>query len=276
LNITGILVLSSADNQREISMLPVEATLKSLMEQGDALRRVDRVILTDDCSKDRTIEVARRAWKGPIPLEVFDAPQNRGERKNMNEAVARLPEHIEWFLIMHADDLAKPEWLEVLLSRIVVADEKIGTICSSWDFLHEDGRVVPGENLQPPIPVRVRGDKANVADTIWRGCWWHISGCAVRVKTYKEIGRFPLGLPMKGDWDFLLRLLGCGWDVECVPSSLIIYRANPTGISSVSFRRHHDVLETLIVAQRHHEVISLGSVVAYHGSQLKTLARRFT
>jgi GT2 family glycosyltransferase len=107
-------------------------------------------------------------------------------------------------------------------------------------------------------------------------CWWHISGCAVRVKTYKEIGRFPLGLPMNGDWDFLLRLLGCGWDVECVPSSLIIYRANPTGVSSVSFRRHHDVLETLIVAQRHHEVISLGSVVAYHGSQLKTLARRFT
>ena len=253
----------------------VEATLQSLMEQGDALRSVDRIILTDDCSKDRTIDVARAAWKGTIPLEVFDAPQNRGEYQNMNEAVARLPKHIEWFLIMHADNLAKPGWLATLLDRVAAADEKIGTICTSWDDWYEDGRIIPGENRQPPIPARTRGDDASVAGTILRGCWWHISSCAIRVEAYQEVGGLPLGLRLKGDWDFLLRLLGSGWDVEYMPKALMLYRANPAGSSSIAFRMHRDVLETLIVTQRHHVALSLGRLIGYHAYHLKTLVRRF-
>jgi glycosyltransferase involved in cell wall biosynthesis/SAM-dependent methyltransferase len=253
----------------------VEATLKSLMGQGDALRTVDRIILTDDCSKDRTIEVARLAWKGPIPLEVFDATENRGEYKNMNEAVACLPKYIEWFLIMHADNLAKPGWLATLLDRVAAADEKIGTISTSWDNYYEDGRVVPGENRQPPTPERIRGGNASVAGTILKGCWWHISSCAIRVEAYREVGGLPLGLRLTGDWDLLLRLLGCGWDVEYVPTALMTYRANPTGSSSVSFERHRDVFETLRVAQRHQEVLSIKSLVGYHGHHFKTLVRRF-
>ena len=103
----------------------IEATLESLMEQGDALRRVDRVILSDDCSRDRTVEVGRAAWKGPVPLEVFEAPENRGEYKNMNEAVSRLAEDAEWFLVMHADNVAKSGWLAALLDRVAAADERL-------------------------------------------------------------------------------------------------------------------------------------------------------
>jgi len=252
----------------------VKATLESLMGQGDALRWVDRVILADDCSTDRTIGVARAVWKGQIPLEVVEARQNRGEYQNMNEAVARLPKYIEWFLILHADNLAKPGWIATLLDRIAVADEKIGTICTSWDDLYEDGRVAPGENRQRPTPERIVGNRASVAGTILRGCWWHISSCAIRVKTYREIGGLPLGLRLKGDWDFLLRLLACGWDVEYVPKALMLYRANPAGSSSVSFQRHRDVFEALTVTQRYHDVLSIHSLIGYHGYHLKTLARR--
>jgi len=252
----------------------VVETLQSLMDQGAALLRVDRIILTDDCSKDRTIEVARNCWQGPIPLEVFDSPVNRGEYRNMNECIARLPPHIEWYLVMHADNLAKPGWLEALLERIAAADEKVGTICTSWDNLEEDGRIIDGENRHPPTPERIVGDAASVAGTIRKGCWWHISSCATKVKTYREIGGLPPGFRLKGDWDFLMRLLGAGCDVEYLPRALMTYRMNPTGSSNISFRRHRDMYETLTIMQRHHLAMSAVGVARYHAEQLGTLCRR--
>ena len=68
----------------------VAETLQSLMMQNAALKRCDCVILTDDCSQDKTIEIARTAWNAPIPLKVFVAEKNRGECNNMNECIARL------------------------------------------------------------------------------------------------------------------------------------------------------------------------------------------
>jgi hypothetical protein len=94
------------------------------------------------------------------------------------------------------------------------------------------------------------------------------------VKTYREIGGLPLGLRLKGDWDFLLRLLSFGWDVEYVPRALMSYRTNPAGSSSVSFRKHRDVFETLTVTYRHHKALSVSSLVGYHCYHLKTLLRR--
>jgi glycosyltransferase involved in cell wall biosynthesis/SAM-dependent methyltransferase len=254
--------------------LYVAETLQSLLAQGPALAKVDRVILTDDCSKDRTIQVARETWDGPIPLEIYDSPVNRGEYRNMNECIARLPTHIEWYLVMHADNLAKAGWLETLLGRITTADEKVGTISTSWDNWYEDGRIVEGENRQPPTTERITGDAASVAGTIRKGCWWHISSCATRVATYRQIGGLPPGFRLKGDWDFLMRLLGAGWDVEYMPRALMTYRMNPTGSSNISFRRHRDVYETLSIMQRHHLAMSAAGVTGYHTEHLSTLCRR--
>ena len=121
-----------------------------------------------------------------------------------------------------------------------------------------------GEYRQPPTVERIVGNDASVLSTIHRGCWWHISSCVTRVRTYREIGGLPLGLRLKGDWDFLLRLLGAGWDVEYIPTALMRYRMNPTGSSSISFRQHRDIYETLTVVRRHHMVASPWQICTYH------------
>ena len=251
----------------------VAETLQSLMMQ-DALTRCDCVILTDDCSQDKTIEVAKKTWNGPIPLKIFAAEKNRGEYKNMNECIARLPDHIEWYLVMHADNLAKPGWLETLLNRADIADERVGSICTSWDTLEEDGQVTGGEYRQPPTIERIVGNDASVLSTIHRGCWWHISSCVTRVRTYREIGGLPLGLRLNGDWDFLLRLLSAGWEVEYIPTALMQYRMNPTGSSAITFRQHRDVYERLTVVRRYQMVASPWQICTYHASILWMLTRR--
>jgi len=252
----------------------VAETLNSLLAQGEALKRCDFIVLTDDCSQDKTIEVAQATWTGPIPLIVYAAEKNRGEYKNMNECLARLPAHIEWYLVMHADNMAKPGWLEALLDQADIADARVGTIFTSWDNLAEDGTITKGEYRHPPTVERITGDDANVLGTLQRGCWWHISSCVSRVSMYREIGGLPLGLRLKGDWDFLLRMLGAGWDVEYIPTALMLYRDNPAGSSSISFRRHRDVYETLEVVRRHQRVTNPLQISALHTFHLGSLARR--
>ena len=252
----------------------VAATMKSLLLQGNDLKRCQSVILTDDCSRDRTIEVAEATWNGPIPLVVFAADSNRGEYKNMNECIARLPEGVEWFLVLHADNLAKPGWLGTLLDHAESAASRVASICTSWDNLAENGTISEGENREPPNVEYINGNASSVLGTLRRGCWWHISSCVTRVQAYREIGGLPLGLRLKGDWDFLLRLLGAGWDIAYIPRALMTYRANAGGSSSISFRQHKDIYETLTVFHRHQMVMGPWEISRYHLANLRVLARR--
>src|SRR5262249_8716912 len=164
------------------------------------------------------------------------------------------PEGIEWFLVLHADDLAKPGWLATLLNHAESADPRVASICTSWDSLSEDGAISQGDNLEPPTVERIVGNDASVLRTLRVGCWWHISGCVTRVQIYRETGGRSAELPLAGDWDFLLRLLGANWDVTYIPQALMTYRINPGGVSSISFRQHKDVYERLTVLQRHQMV----------------------
>lgn len=252
----------------------VAETLESLMAQGDALKEVDRVILADDASTDRTIEVARTVWRGPVPIEIRPSARNQGEYLNMNDCIASLEDDVEWYLVMHADNLAKAGWLRTLLDRLRVAGASVGSISTSWDDFDESGVRRTGENEPSATPRLIAGGRESVAGTLKQGCWWHISSCATRVRTYREVGGLPQGFRLKGDWDFLLRVLGAGWDVEYIPKSLMLYRMNPAGSSSVTFRRHRDVVETLDVFRMHRGALSPREVLAYHIRQLGVLGRR--
>jgi hypothetical protein len=46
----------------------VAETLESLQSQGQALARVDAVIVADDGLRNRTQELARQAWRSTVPL----------------------------------------------------------------------------------------------------------------------------------------------------------------------------------------------------------------
>jgi glycosyltransferase involved in cell wall biosynthesis len=249
-------------------------TLTSLQSQGKALERVRAVIVADDASRDRTSEIALDSWKVQTPLQVLRSVRNRGEYVNVNEAVAQFPPEVEWFLIMHGDNLAKEHWLETLLEAIENAADRVGTICTSWDDFRVDGRVKPGENDLCGGSRIIPGDADSVRGTLNQGCWWHISSCAIRISTYRAIGGLPPGLRLKGDWDFMLRLLAAGWSIEYIPRALMLYRENPAGSSSMTFRLHEDIKETLQVIRWHRGSLRTRDVFSLHRLQLWFLVRR--
>jgi glycosyltransferase involved in cell wall biosynthesis len=249
-------------------------TLESVQRQGEALHGLREVILADDASTDGTREIARATWKAAVPLRVLAAARNRGEAGNVNEAVLQFSPDVEWFLILHADDCAKDGWLAALLDNVQRVPPNIATISSSWDNWLTDGTIVPGENDLRRSAEDIQGTKEAARNTLIRGCWWHISACAMRVAAFREVGGLPSALPLKGDWDLLLRFLSSGWGVRYLPRTLMLYRESPVGVSSVVFARHGDIPEILQVVRWHRAALSAVDVIRLHLAQLATLARR--
>jgi SAM-dependent methyltransferase len=68
-----------------------------------------------------------------------------------------------------------------------------------------------------------------------------------------------------------------GWEVHGLDNNraLMTYRENPLGSSSITFRRHRDIDETLEVIRRHHLALPVWITTASHANHFRVLLRRF-
>lgn len=256
------------------STATVGETLESVAIQGASLEGVAAVYVADDCSSDGTIAMLRPAWPSPTPLEIIEGDRNLGERGNVNRAVRHFRHLADWMLILHSDDVAKPNWLELMLERIRRCEARVASVCASWDCWMPDGNVLPGEdNPRRPVEV-IRGDANSVRSTLRRGCWWHISGCAIRLEAFDDVGGFDSRLAQCGDWDWLLRCLARGWSVEYIPRTLIRYRLHERSVSSLSFREDRDIRESLEIIGRYAALLGAGRLAQLHARRMGRCARR--
>jgi glycosyltransferase involved in cell wall biosynthesis len=220
-------------------------TLRSVQACA-GLAKIGRVFVCDDASSDDTAAEAMRAWSGPQKLTIVRNPLNLGERRTLNVAIERLRGDYEWVFILHADDVVKENWIKLYLDRMGRAGPKVASICSSYDCWYPAAnRIDPGEDDFSRDLEIIRGGRESVLGTLKSGCWWHISGCAIRVERFLEIGGFRPHMPQLGDFEWLLRCLKLGFDIEYIPRTTMRYRMHPSSVSSISFRRGQDLIERL-------------------------------
>jgi glycosyltransferase involved in cell wall biosynthesis len=230
------------------------ATLESIQTQGaDALSHIDCVVVTDDGSTDETLSIARATWRdAQPPLVLLSSSVNRGERATCNAAFQRLlDEEVVWCFVLHADDVAKPHWLESLQAIVGDANTRLTSVCSSWDDWLENGGVVPGEDNPFRETEIIAGTSEAACNTLRRGCWWHFSGCAVHLGRFLEVGEFDESMPQLGDLEWLVRCLLSGHDIAYLPRTLIKYRVTGSSVSSASFRTNRDLKEAAYLAEKH-------------------------
>ncbi len=251
-------------------------TLQGIMDQGAALQRVLCVVIADDASPDKTVDVARDVWQVEHPPLKFEGRRrNVGEMVNVNTTVSGLPEQAEWFLHMHGDNIPKSGWLRLITDRCLKAASNVGIVCASYDTFHNDGRTKTGEERPGSPPVVFKGGLPSVRYTIRKGCWWHNSCCAIRTSTFRELGGFPPGMRQTGDWDFLLRVLNAGWDIEYLPRTLMRYRLHEASASGFAFKTHLDIEESLQIVQKYAPSLTWGDIILTHGRYSQFLIRRF-
>jgi GT2 family glycosyltransferase len=204
------------------------------------------VFVCDDASTDDTPKVAADAWTSMPKLTLLQNEQRLGERSTVNSAFERLRKHYEWIFILHADDVVKENWLDLYFQRIKAAAPRVASICSSYDCWYPTAkRIEPGEDDFGRDLEIIHGTRESVIGTLRAGCWWHISGCAIRVERFSEIGGFRPDLPQLGDFEWLLRCLKLGYDIEYIPRTTMRYRIHAPSVSSNSFIRGQDLIERL-------------------------------
>ena len=257
------------------SELTIEETLNAILKQGKYLDFVECLILSDDGSKDNTKSVAMHLWGANTPrLIINDRLKNVGEMINVNLMVNAIPLSVQWFLHMHGDNIPKEDWLKVLIDHCLAAGDNVGIVCASYDVIHENGTVSNGDNLPDHKPVVILGNIASVVGTLKKGCWWHNSCTAVRVSAFKEIGGFVPGMRQKGDWDFLLRLLDAGWDIEYLKKTIMFYRLHENSASGFALKNNLDIEESLQVFQKYANKIGFIVIFSFHFNIIFTLFRR--
>jgi hypothetical protein len=289
----NIAVLVPSYNSRDAIELP----LRAILAQAESLaKHVDFVMLSDDGSSDDTVAVAERLWTNAgVPLVVRRAATNKGEYTNVNSAIAAMPAHIEWVLIMHADNEPLPCWIDTLARECARVDTSVASISGSWESVTDGVTTHAGDPRGPDFVEDVRGTRDAVRNTLLRGCWWHNGACAVRVSAWRAVGGHPENTPLpgaaellglrnaaakrkvrvKGDWDTLLRMLSAGYTIRYVATPLIRYVENTVGVSGGSFGWHGDLIETVQIARWHQAALSLGDIGRIYWTTMNSLIRRF-
>ncbi|BAZ47935.1 family 2 glycosyl transferase [Nostoc sp. NIES-4103] len=256
------------------SAATIGETLESIQSQNEWLTKISAVYIADDCSSDRTVPLIKSLWKISIPLYINQGDHNVGQWNNVNRAIDLIKKTVDWVLILHSDDIAKKNWLEMMINRIEACSEKVGSICSSWDNLMPDGSLRQGEDNPSREIEIIEGHDKSVRDTLLKGCWWHISGCAIRVKAFENCGGFNQKFSYQADWEWLLRYLHNGWSVEYIPRTLILYRLSTVSVSSKSFQKHLDITEFLEIIPQHFKLLKSTELRHLYMQRVNALIRR--
>lgn len=251
----------------------IAETLESLQRQ-DELGELTGLYVADNASTDDTVRIARSVWTSNPPLTILSRRQNEDQWPNVNGAFRELSDRLDWVLILHADDLAKPTWLGVMMERIQTCPDRVSTICCSWDDFFPDGTIRTGEN-DPARPDRiVHGHQAAIRHTLLAGCWWHITGCAIRMQAFDDVGEFNVELKQQGDWEWLLRCFERSWDAEYIAQALILYRQHASSISTASFRENRDINDSLKIVALYGDALSFRERLRFHGRLLSFCTQR--
>jgi len=219
----------------------IAETLDSLTKQTIPLISMT-VVVADDGSTDNSVTITESYTQAFPDFRLLRRSKNIGQWPNLNASLQSLVHEFDWVLILHSDDLANPNWLADFVQTINDSGPDIGSICCSWEEFDTEISVA-GEHRPDASPVRVDGNASSVADSLMRGCWWHISGCAIRVRAFQEIGPFNPSYSHMADFEWLLRCLSTGWSVLYLPRTLIRYRRHNHSVSSGALGSDRDLIE---------------------------------
>lgn len=116
----------------------VEKQLRSIFSQT---LQPDEIIICDDCSKDRTVEITRRVvseYQAEARVRLVENKQNLGYIRNFHQAIGMTSG--EYLFLADQDD----EWYPHKLKRVLEVMEETGAeaICTGFDLIDANGDLI--------------------------------------------------------------------------------------------------------------------------------------
>jgi teichuronic acid biosynthesis glycosyltransferase TuaG len=203
-----------------------EASLpETLASVGAQTYRDWEIVVADDCSTDRTVEIAE-AFDGR--LTVLRGSTNQGPAAARNRAIAASTGELLAFL--DADDLWLPGYLErmtQLYDDNRAGGSKVGIVLCDTRILGPNGFFDRTYMDYMRFPVEVTIDRMLVSNLIL------VLALTPR-SVVDEAGAFCLEIFGPEDYDLWLRILELGYGAVASPEALAVYRLQPKSVSNSS------------------------------------------
>lgn len=258
----------------------VSEALRSVSQAlvADEKKLVQAVYIADDASTDKSLEIAKSVWNGAVPLHILSSERNLGEYANVNRAsVQMVADGIEWMLILHHDDLAKESWLREVGAQIITVDARVGAIGCSSSYLFDNGDYLEHH----PDRARV-GDVMHIGNPrsfslLKHDMWWVMSGAAIRLKAFRDIGGFREGLKSSGDDILVVNLIKSNWDVLELSRPHVIRRLHTTNATRVLKGTFRELEGSMAFASMFDDVSGRGEkILRYYALFRKALQGLFS
>jgi glycosyltransferase involved in cell wall biosynthesis len=253
----------------------IKETLESVLEAIAYTSLSIPVFIYDDCSKDNSYVTCSEIIKGHKNFSIVKNPENLGERRTTNRAFKQFYGSYDWAFIIHADDIVKKDWLKALIEHIEEKnDHECFTVWSSFDAFHDKTKPVDeGDNSGA---ILYETNQLNEVRSILRKmyCSWHISGAAINVDLFHNLGGFEESLAQFGDTDFFARGLLAGYKHMYISRTLTFYRIVQGSVSSVSANTNRDINEIHFLIDKHRNILTKQDVSALYGIVRRLSLRR--
>lgn len=225
------------ENRNEISVIiPVfngekfiKRTLDNVFNQTFLPKEV---IIVDDGSKDKTVEIVNKYIKDNIKLEkclkIF-YQENKGAGAARNKALENVSS--EWIAFLDSDDLWEKQKLEII-NKIIIKNPEIGIITHDEYEVEENNL-----DIKKYIPRHKNLKNENLFLQLCKGNIFSTSCMTIKKDVIEKAGKFDETLLSAQDYDFWIR---------CSEYSKVIYLENPlatyvirsNNITSNTYRRY--------------------------------------
>ena len=217
--------------------------LRSVLTQS--LREVE-ILLVDDASTDRSLEIATDIAATDPRLKIRRLPRNVGPAAARNHALAMASG--KWIAVVDSDDFIHPERLERLVKA--AESENADIVADDMVMFHDDHVLPPARVLSGSLakgPSWVTPAQYILSNRLFVSCT--TLGYLKPLIRASFLKRHSIGyaedLRIAEDYDLILRLLVRGARFRVLPDLLYFYRRHG---QSVSHRLSLPTLQAMIVA----------------------------
>lgn len=178
------------------------ATLDSLLKQT---RRPDEIVVSDHSSTDQTPAIlAEYARRAPDLIRIVSPPPGANLTDQYNFTLSS--QTGDWITLLSSDDLAHPQYVEVLLRGASRAPD-VALVRAGWQNIDAKGNVLSPEHLLSVPPVQ----RAPETLTSQRnGPKVSFAAFAVRREAYLASGPILAAIESLADWALFVQLAPFG------------------------------------------------------------------
>ncbi len=193
--------------------------------------QVDEVVVVDDASSDKTLEVLRYIALKHKNVRILSNEMNLGISYSYNLAAEHASGEI--LFVCGSDDVSLPHRVPMQLASLT-AREEIGATFSKPALIRSDGLSLNSYAASEFIPNPIRGDV--FGHLVFLGNFLLAPSAALHRDLFLKLGGFTRNLDLLQDYELWLKIAQIS-DIAINPSPVVEYRKRIGSSSGLSFSR---------------------------------------